>query len=1012
MVALLLLGLLLTLAMAATTLIRTETEAARLQQSDTLARQYARFAFERALLEVQAATGPDQRITAPGTVYFEDGHPASNWVGVWDTSNWDPAEPEKRTFLGWLASGQTRGSGEAPGEAARLSGPMAQFSEGQKVLRAPYETVRLQRPPGLGNAAQARVAWCVRDESQKIRIDLMDTTTDRVPASFDLSALISADATVSGDQLTSILQPSQADFIEALGPEVSNHWITASSLGLLCDVRRGGLRQALLPILYDGRDPGFPLLSKPEGAPEVPLPGWDTLRSQLSGHLDASGEAVEPRGWGEIWRPGDTVWDNPESVSGDETVGFGPVLLRATVSLDVTRDANADLLLGWQVSLMLWNPYDAPLVEHAYSVRLQDAPEALPSRLRLTFTQSDGQLPELTVHVALSETDPANPLPFFTAQVTAAFLPGQVRVFSTRTQLIEEGAPRTFELEAGDAADAAVWQPIAREELPGGAAGAFELQLSRAKGWNTIEVFEADWRDLEWVLYDADQRVIQLAAGLAHTPWVSAEGELIVPPSVSTQTRTFDALPLALKGFNPLGEPEPPRFNTWMSAYFVRKCALPASSDPTHEAGPWLALHEPAAALSAPGRFQYYSLGPQGGEPGVRPGNWAWRGEWMQPADSEDFQREAFFRIDEGNLWAAAMGTDFALYPVFRDAADWYSLGQLRHLRLNLPSGPPQRFGRSQAHLRIETSDTWSVASPRFASWHDRPEQERLLDAQWLLNDRLWDSLYCFGEVSADETGRWHAAATSRLVPVASPGANVPDNPAALLALQGPMNVNCTDADVWFSLLASGRTHGGGDAVSFGRGLRSPVSPEPLWAESLTLDLEDDLRPLAAALAEEVRARGPFVGLGDFVNRRLVQASAPNADHGLHGVLEAALQRTQGDGPQAAPLERGLPWFLDAHVSTDDNTGLPGYARQQDLLEKLGPLLTTRGDTFTIHACAEVLNPLTGAVEARAHCRGVVQRVPAWIDAADAPTHALGELLAVNRQVGRRYVVREFAWVD
>ena len=50
--------------------------------------------------------------------------------------------------------------------------------------------------------------------------------------------------------------------------------------------------------------------------------------------------------------------------------------------------------------------------------------------------------------------------------------------------------------------------------------------------------------------------------------------------------------------------------------------------------------------------------------------------------------------------------------------------------------------------------------------------------------------------------------------------------------------------------------------------------------------------------------------------------------------------------------------------------------RPADLLARLGPCLAARSDTFRVRAYGEALHPLDGAVEAKAWCEAIYQRVP------------------------------------
>jgi hypothetical protein len=62
----------------------------------------------------------------------------------------------------------------------------------------------------------------------------------------------------------------------------------------------------------------------------------------------------------------------------------------------------------------------------------------------------------------------------------------------------------------------------------------------------------------------------------------------------------------------------------------------------------------------------------------------------------------------------------------------------------------------------------------------------------------------------------------------------------------------------------------------------------------------------------------------------------------------------------------------------------------------LGPLLTTRSDTFRIRAYGEAVNTMAAVpVEARAVCEAIVQRTP----------------LAAPNGLGRKFVLINFRWL-
>lgn len=75
-------------------------------------------------------------------------------------------------------------------------------------------------------------------------------------------------------------------------------------------------------------------------------------------------------------------------------------------------------------------------------------------------------------------------------------------------------------------------------------------------------------------------------------------------------------------------------------------------------------------------------------------------------------------------------------------------------------------------------------------------------------------------------------------------------------------------------------------------------------------------------------------------------------------------------------------WFDRKQAPQYKTHGMPGYLSQKDLLVPLAPLLTTRGDTFTIRGYGESRDK-TGKTLAKAWCEIVVQRTPEYIGGDD-----------------------------
>lgn len=240
------------------------------------------------------------------------------------------------------------------------------------------------------------------------------------------------------------------------------------------------------------------------------------------------------------------------------------------------------------------------------------------------------------------------------------------------------------------------------------------------------------------------------------------------------------------------------------------------------------------------------------------------------------------------------------------------------------------------------------------------------------------------------------------------------------LLVDGAFNINSTSVEAWKALLSSTN---GMDLPTYSgtsSNLDSPYSRITLpvggandsWKGFRSLS-EAQIDLLAREIVSEVKARGPFVSISDFINRR-IQTDAT----GLKGVLQAAIDRispslnedfifnvNNGDVSTA-----NLPF--PEHGIGAVASGAVGYLEQADLLTTLAPALSARSDTFTIRAYGDVEDPVTGDVVAKAWCEAVVQRLPDYINADEnAATDAPAALSSVNRMFGRRYHVIQFRWL-
>ena len=188
------------------------------------------------------------------------------------------------------------------------------------------------------------------------------------------------------------------------------------------------------------------------------------------------------------------------------------------------------------------------------------------------------------------------------------------------------------------------------------------------------------------------------------------------------------------------------------------------------------------------------------------------------------------------------------------------------------------------------------------------------------------------------------------------------------------------------------------------------------WGEVRMLEAES-IRRLAEEMVKQVRKRGPFLSMSDFVNRRLEQG-----EHGLKGALQAAIDATdinRSFDEVRVPEHRG-GLFKNPEASMGSlHTAAPGYLIQSDVLASLGNILTVRDDTFTVRAYGCVRNP-NNAILAQAWCEAIVQRTMDYVDRSNIPADSEyrpdgtkgNGLSDANKVLGRQFRVVSFKWLD
>jgi hypothetical protein len=313
-------------------------------------------------------------------------------------------------------------------------------------------------------------------------------------------------------------------------------------------------------------------------------------------------------------------------------------------------------------------------------------------------------------------------------------------------------------------------------------------------------------------------------------------------------------------------------------------------------------------------------------------------------------------------------------------------------------------------------------------------------------------------------------ALNSRLVPATIPGdsqaladtlAARPDldrskQIAKYVAVSGPFNVNSTSVDAWRAVLSSlrDRTVNGLDGakaltvkyapnpaslattsssnstktpfVRAGKPLADSVPQAGLFWAGYRALTDPQIEELAKLIVAEITASGvqdgaPCLSLGEFVNRRPGSSSDL---HSLAGLLQTAIDKsTINDDSKARDSKTLSASTISAKrkqgVQTEDvlngysAEGTPSMLTQGDLMSALAPIATVRGDTFKIRSYGEALAASGNTILARAWCEVVVQRLPDFLDPADAPETAVTSLTSnTNKIFGRRFNIVSFRWLD
>jgi len=407
-------------------------------------------------------------------------------------------------------------------------------------------------------------------------------------------------------------------------------------------------------------------------------------------------------------------------------------------------------------------------------------------------------------------------------------------------------------------------------------------------------------------------------------------------------------------------------------------------------------------------------------------------------------------------------------------------MGSLRHANVAKSHNQPlvsYVVGNSYAHPLLPANGVWVPTGHRGQKHGDRGDRwgpDFLIDHSYHANDRLWDE-YFFSSLAPqlskqysqrriitevfEDLQKGNALPNTRMKFWKSKGqenAQIFDQlfsgkgdsgviqkdayrkVSSNLLLEGGFNVNSVSSRAWATLLGANNgvdvaVRKPGEDISVIKNVPYPVSrfsmpnagttgestefgaDQSLWSGFRSLD-RYKIRELSEKIVEQIKIRGPFLSLGEFINRRVssgdlahrgaVQAAVDDVELGINEIFEpTSIPIFESD---VGPYKYRNPKAAEGL----SGEGAPGFITQADLLAPISSLLSVRSDTYRVRAYGNLgsSDDATGK-EKGAYCELIVQRLPEYVDRTNMAEARGPELSPVNQTFGRRFKIIRFRWM-
>jgi len=1152
-----------------------ELRKSSIHQAQLEAQANARVALMIALGELQKSLGPDQRVTADSRMLSTN--PSSlkqpHWVNVWRTTNEDGSPYIRRNAEeGGLADSRSEGGWTA--ELERLTtlvsgneagfvyfdGSVPQVPDGEEMIELVGEgsvgsherTDRVSAPEvplTKDGKLRGSYAWWVGDLGTKANISTRDASERSEAKLAELRPLLLAqDASLSGqpdhaelaDSVRGRLTTTSQLALDSGDPDSTRklfHDLTTDSVGLLVDVREGGLKKDLTAYLEssgkindlrEGDTVSFgvqdrdrlvgPRNGNVDAASADPAqaarfsevaPSFGLLRDWAARARNAAfGDYRASADYAQLSRTSTNSRNQSpvefkNRLKGDLT----PVLVEGSIyynlSYYVPQNADARSPYGLRVHLYprvaLWNPYNFELTVEPSMIYLH-----INGNKNIEVTMQNNMRQGYKMYWGLSGGSQRGSL--FFKMNGAKIAPGETLVWSPQANRAYDETTFSSNVLSSDVAPSpsrGFYQDSRSDGTP-----LFQVQQSFPPKPNLVNnrlpAAPREWREavptrpggdvqsggytqaddylMMWKPLKGNNGPINLAAfgKLPQGRFVSCAYQYGDEDEMPVEWSSIDPVPFPQSSMDSPTVPDTPDRRTrdgfrlrWFDEHASNRIGSGSLAGTAHlECSPianWnmrasYSFRNPFENVTdvAPNFFGIYTRDLFDGavdwnEMSPRFASGSYKGDpFGQPLRST--MPRILFDVPRSGAEIASIGafqhacfSEFIWHPT-------YALGNsLADPRIDLTRTEPRRSNRLNSEKGGWNQDTigyaldgrsnpnGNSASTREDNWswharallqHSAIDQNLIYDLSYELNHGLWDEFFL-------STGSRAERAAFVKDPEGAPlpngrmklhaGAAESDildfhRAASALAIDGAFNVNSTSVSAWEAmLLSSVGAQFGSDVVTFPRILGSrggewdgkdPRS-DNAWTGQRSLS-RTEVRRLAEEIVMEVKSRGPFLSLADFVNRRLRDDVT-----GRSGTLQAAIDRAglnQGfesewplDNRTALPSYSHVdhikePTRMDQTLKPGTTAwGALGFLTQADILQFLGPALSARSDTFVIRAYGSSRN-MMGQVMAEAWCEAVVQRTaePMNPDSLGLNPERSGERI----DFGRRFEVVRFRWLN